>query len=43
MVTVGSMGRKGNVYEVLAVKSEGTRQFRNVTRRWEDTIKLDRK
>jgi hypothetical protein len=40
-VTVESMGQKGNVYKVLTVKPEGTRPFGNVTRRWEDTIKLD--
>jgi len=42
-MTVGSMGQKGNVHKVLAVKSEGTRPFRNLTRRWDDTIKLDPK
>lgn len=39
----GKHGAEGNVYKVLTVKSEGTRPFGNLTRRWEDTIKLDRK
>ena len=43
METAGSMGKKGNVYKVVAVKSEGTRPLGNLTRRWEETIKLHRK
>jgi hypothetical protein len=43
MATVESMVQNGNVHKVLAVKSEGTRPFGNLTRRWDDNIKLDRK
>jgi hypothetical protein len=43
MEIMASREQKRNVYKLLSGKCEAKRPFGNLTRRWDDAIKLDRK